>query len=217
MDNPIDHYSLKRLTEVKTALEGNNFEVYLAGNSREAATILVEGIIPRSGAKTVSWGGSMTFVHSGLYETVRALPNLEVLDTYQKGMPPEEMLELRRKSLLADLFITGTNALTETGKLVNLDMMGNRVAAITFGPRSVVILAGRNKLVPDVEEAMVRIKNYAAPVNAMRLDKRTPCAETAYCHDCNSPQRICNSWSIVEKSFPAGRIKVVLINEDWGF
>ena len=113
--------------------------------------------------------------------------------------------------------ITGTNALTETGKLVNLDMIGNRVAAITFGPRSVVILVGRNKIVPDVEEATFRVKNYAAPVNAMRLDKKTPCAETSYCHDCKSPERICNSWSIVEKSFPKGRIKVVLINEDLGF
>jgi hypothetical protein len=132
-------------------------------------------------------------------------------------MPPDEMIELRRKSLLVDLFITGTNALTETGKLVNLDMIGNRVAAIAFGPKSVVILAGRNKIVPDIEEATFRVKNYAAPVNAMRLDKKTPCAETSFCHDCKSPDRICNSWTIVEKSFPKGRIKVILINEDLGF
>jgi L-lactate utilization protein LutB len=217
MDKPIDHYWLKRLTEVKSVLEANHFEVHLAESSLEAGSILLEEIIPKSGAKTVSWGGSMTFVNPGLYEKVRRLPSLEVIDTYQKGMPPEEMVELRRKSLLVDLFITGTNALTETGKLVNLDMIGNRVAAITFGPRSVVILVGRNKIVPDVEEATFRVKNYAAPVNAMRLDKKTPCAETSYCHDCKSPDRICNSWSIVEKSFPKGRIKVVLINEDLGF
>lgn len=217
MDKPIDHYWLRRLTEVKSVLEANQFEAHLAGSSLEAGSILLDEIIPKSGAKTVSWGGSMTFVNTGLYERVRQLPSLEVIDTYQKGMPPEEMMELRRKSLLVDLFITGTNALTETGKLVNLDMIGNRVAAITFGPRSVVILVGRNKIVPDVEEATFRVKNYAAPVNAMRLDKKTPCAETSYCHDCKSPDRICNSWSIVEKSFPKGRIKVVLINEDLGF
>jgi L-lactate utilization protein LutB len=217
MDKPIDHYSLKRLTEIKTALEANNFDACLAEDSLEAGRILLEEIIPKSGAKTVSWGGSMTFVNSGLYDKVRQLPSLEVLDTYQKGMPPEEMIELRRKSLLVDLFITGTNALTETGKLVNLDMIGNRVAAIAFGPKSVVILVGRNKVVPDIEEATFRVKNYAAPVNAMRLDKKTPCAETSFCHDCKSPDRICNSWTIVEKSFPKGRIKVILINEDLGF
>jgi L-lactate utilization protein LutB len=217
MDKPIDHYSLKRLTEIKTALEANNFDAYLAEDSLEAGRILLEEIIPKSGAKTVSWGGSMTFVNSGLYDKVRQLPSIEVLDTYQKGMPPEEMIELRRKSLLVDLFITGTNALTETGKLVNLDMIGNRIAAIAFGPKSVVILVGRNKVVPDIEEATFRVKNYAAPVNAMRLDKKTPCAETSFCHDCKSPDRICNSWTIVEKSFPKGRIKVILINEDLGF
>ncbi|NTW35826.1 MAG: lactate utilization protein [Syntrophobacteraceae bacterium] len=217
MDKPIDHYSLKRLTEIKTALEANNFDAYLAEDSLEAGRILLEEIIPKSGAKTVSWGGSMSFVNSGLYDKVRQLPSLEVLDTYQKGMPHEEMIELRRKALLVDLFITGTNALTETGKLVNLDMIGNRVAAIAFGPKSVVILVGRNKVVPDIEEATFRVKNYAAPVNAMRLDKKTPCAETSFCHDCKSPDRICNSWTIVEKSFPKGRIKVILINEDLGF
>ena len=107
MDKPIDHYSLKRLTEVQSVLEANHFEVHLAESSLEAGSILLEEIIPKSGAKTVSWGGSMTFVNSGLYEKVRQLPSLEVIDTYRKGMPPEEMVELRRKSLLVDLFITG--------------------------------------------------------------------------------------------------------------
>ncbi len=217
MEKPVDQYWLKRLTELKAALEANNFDAYLAADSLEAGRILLEEIIPNSGAKTASWGGSMTFVNTGLYDKVRQLPSLEILDTYQKGISPEEMIELRRKSLLVDLFITGTNALTETGKLVNLDMIGNRVAAIAFGPKSVVILVGRNKIVPDIEEATFRVKNYAAPVNAMRLDKKTPCAETSFCHDCKSPDRICNSWTIVEKSFPKGRIKVILINEDLGF
>jgi len=96
-------------------------------------------------------------------------------------------------------------------------MYGNRIAAITFGPKNVVILVGRNKIVPDVKEAMFRIKNYAAPINAMRLDKKTPCVKTSCCEDCKSPDRICNTWTITEKSFPRGRVKVVLINEDMGF
>ena len=96
-------------------------------------------------------------------------------------------------------------------------MYGNRVAGIAFGPKHVIIMVGRNKIVPDLEEAMFRIKNYAAPVNTMRLDKKTPCARTSCCEDCKSPDRICNTWTITEKSFPKGRIKIVLINEDLGF
>ena len=125
-------------------------------------------------------------------------------------------MELRRKSLLADLFITGSNAVTEGGILVNLDMTGNRACAINFGPKHVVILVGRNKIVSELEDAMVRIRNYAAPANAMRLEKKTPCVKTSYCEDCNSPERICNVWTITEKSFPRGRIRVVLINQDLG-
>lgn len=158
----------------------------------------------------------MTFPATGLYEALKGSSDLEVLDTYDKSISAEEMMDRRRRALLVDLFITGTNAVTETGKLVNLDMTGNRVAAIAFGPKNVIILVGRNKIVPDLEDAMFRAKNYAAPVNAMRLDKKTPCIKTSYCEECKSPDRICNCWTITEKSFPKGRIKVVLINEDLG-
>lgn len=102
------------------------------------------------------------------------------------------------------------------GHLVNLDMIGNRVAALTFGPKKVVVLIGRNKIVPDLESAMYRIKDYAAPTNAMRLDCKTPCAKTSECADCKSPGRICNSWAITEKSFPKNRITVILIDEELG-
>jgi anion-transporting ArsA/GET3 family ATPase len=95
-------------------------------------------------------------------------------------------------------------------------MIGNRVGALNFGPKNVVVLVGRNKVVPDLESAMRRIKNYSAPVNAMRLDKQTPCVKTSYCQECKSPDRICNVWTITEKSFPKRRIKVVLINQDMG-
>lgn len=158
----------------------------------------------------------MTFISTGLYDAFKGNPDMKVLDVFNKNLSPEDALELRRQSLLVDLFITGTNAVTETGELVNLDMVGNRVAGITFGPKHVVVLVGRNKIVPDLEEAMVRIKDYAAPTNAMRLDKKTPCVKTSRCEECKSPDRICNSWTITQKSFPKGRIKVVLINEDMG-
>lgn len=217
MKTPIENYWNIRLNNLKGALEGNNFEVYLAGDSDAAKEVVLDQILPASGARSVSWGGSLTFTDSGLYEAIRDRKGLEVLDTFDKKLDDTKKLELRRRSLLVDLFFTGTNAVTETGKLVNLDMIGNRVAALTFGPKNVVILTGRNKVVPDIEQAMFRIKNYAAPVNTMRLDKETPCIKTSFCRDCKSAERICNTWTITEKSFPKGRVKVVLINQDMGF
>ena len=216
MDKPVENYWQKRLSEVKKALEDNNFEVFVADNAADASKIVQEEILPKTGAKTVSWGGSMTFIATGLYNSIKDNPNLEVLDTFNKSLSGEETIELRRRSLLVDLFITGTNAITEMGQLVNLDMIGNRIGGITFGPKHVVILVGRNKIVSDLEDAMYRIMNYVAPANAMRLDMKTPCVKTSYCEECKSPDRICNTWTITEKSYPKGRIKVVLINEDLG-
>ena len=217
MEKPINNYWVKRLTDLKTALESNNFEVFLADDKNMAYKIVLDEIIPPLKAKTISWGGSMTFIDTGLYAKLKENSELEVLDSFDKKISPEEMLERRRQALLVDLFITGTNAVTETGQLVNLDMIGNRIGALTFGPRWVIILVGRNKIAADLDEAMFRIKNYVAPINSMRLDKKTPCVKTSYCEECKSPDRICNTWTITEKSFPRGRVKIVLINEDMGF
>lgn len=216
MDKPIEHYWDIRLRDLQDALEGNNFEVYLAKDGHGAKEILLKDILPKTKAKSVSWGGSVTFRTLGLYETLVKRSDLKVVDTYDHNLPQEEIMEKRRESLLVDLYITGSNAVTEDGQIVNLDMYGNRVAAITFGPKDVVILLGRNKLVSDIDEAMHRIKNYAAPTNAMRLEKKTPCTKTSFCEECRSEDRICNTWTITEKSFPKGRIKVILINEDLG-
>lgn len=216
MEKPIEQYWKARLDDLKNALEANNFEVFLADNVAKAKKLVMEEILPGTGAKSISWGGSMTFIATGLYDALKKSPDFEVIDTYDKSLPRHEALERRRQALLVDLFITGTNAVTETGQLVNLDMYGNRIAAITFGPKNVVILIGRNKIVPNLDDAMFRIQNYVAPTNAMRLDMKTPCVKTSYCEDCKTPDRICNTWTITEKSFPEGRVKVVLINEDLG-
>lgn len=216
MKRPIENYWDLRLKDVKVALEANNFEVFLADSAKTAGDLVEKEIIPKIGSKSISWGGSMTFMETGLYKTLKDGPEFDIIDTYDRKVPIEEMVEIRKTALLVDLFITGTNAVTETGSLVNLDMIGNRVGAITFGPKDVIILVGRNKIVPDLDAAIFRVKNYAAPVNAARLDMKTPCVKTGYCEDCNSPKRICNSWTITEKSFPKGRIKVVLINQDLG-
>ena len=217
MDKPIENYWKTRLTDLKEVLDANNFETFIVENTDQAKSIVLEKIIPEIAPKSVSWGGSLTFVATGLYDVLKNNNDLNVLDTYDKTLSPEESLERRRQSLLVDLFITGSNSVTETGQLVNLDMIGNRVGALTFGPKNVIILVGRNKIVPDLDEAMFRIKNYAAPVNTMRLDKKTPCAKTSFCTDCKSPDRICNTWTITEKSFPKKRVKIVLINKDLGF
>ncbi len=158
----------------------------------------------------------MTFTKSGLYDQLKKSSAYTLVDTFDKNIPAAELYERRRHALLSDLFITGTNAVTEEGQLVNLDMIGNRVGALTFGPKVVIVMVGRNKLVPDVGAAMTRIKAHAAPANVMRLDKKTPCAKSGRCHDCSSPERICNHWTITEKSFPRGRIKVILINQNLG-
>ncbi len=217
MANPIDAYHEKRLAEVKAALEANHFEACIAADAEAARERVLGEIIPATGAASFSWGGSVSLAATGLVEAVKANPKWDCLDTFDKTLTPEEKIERRRRALLVDCFLTGSNAVTETGVLVNLDMIGNRVGAVAFGPKHVVLIVGRNKIAPDVDEAVFRIKNYAAPVNAMRLKMKTPCAKTGRCGDCGSPERICNVWTIIEKSFPKGRIKVVLVNQDLGF
>ena len=217
MDKPIDHFWRIRLADLKKALEANNFEAYVAENRAEAKEIVLKDIVPRTGAKRISRGDSVTCISTGVFEAIKDNPELEFIDhRSDPALSLEERLEWYRRPLLVDLFITGTNAVTETGMLVNLDKIGNRIGGITFGPKNVVIVVGRNKVVPDLEDAMYRVKYYAAPINAMRLDKRLPCAKTSYCEECKSPDRICNTWTISEKSYPKGRVKVILINEDLG-
>lgn len=216
MENPVGTYWNRRLKGVADALSSSNFDAFVAENAGEAKTIVERDILPALAPGSISWAGSMTFRDTGLYDSLKAREDLEILDTFDGSLSPGEKLELRRRALLVDLFITGTNAVTEAGELVNLDMIGNRVGAIAFGPKNVIILVGRNKVVRDLDQAVDRIKDYAAPANAMKLDKRTPCVKTARCEDCRSPDRICNTWTIIEKCYPKGRIKVVLVNEDMG-
>jgi len=216
MKNPIDNYWKLKLENVKEALESNNFEVFIADNSVEASKIVLKNIIPAIDIKSISWGGSMAFVGTGLYDNLKDQKDFKILDTFDKSLSNDEKTQRRREALLTDLFITGTNALTEDGYLVNLDMIGNRVGALTFGPKNVIVLTGRNKIVPDIESAMERIKNYVAPTNVMRLDMKTPCIKSGECSECKSSARICNTWTITQKSFPKKRVKIVLINEDLG-
>jgi len=216
MKIPAEKYWQMRLKSCAKALEANNFDTFVADSPTHARNIILNKILSGIEFVTVSWGDSVTFYKTGILEVLNARTGLQVIKTFDNTIPREEIIERRRQALLADLFFTGTNAVTETGKLVNLDMVGNRVAAITFGPKHVILVIGRNKIVQDVENGMRRIKDYAAPANAVRHDFRTPCTKTSGCMDCKSPQRLCNTWTITEKSYPKGRIKIVLINKDMG-
>jgi len=217
MQDPVENYWRLRLNDLKKSLEGNNFEVHLVASASDAKDLVINTLIPQLMPKSVSWGGSMTFGKTGIGEVLTKSAGLTIIDPYEPKIAPAEAYERRRQALLVDLYFTSTNAITEDGQLVNLDMTGNRVGALNFGPKNVVVLVGRNKVVPDLEEAMMRIKNFAAPTNAMRIDKKTPCVTTSVCQDCKSAERICNVWAITEKCFPKNRIKVVLINQELGF
>ena len=212
----LNKYWKPRLKDCKAALEENNFSAFIAETPAEAKGIITDEILPEIKVTSVSWGDSMTLYETGILPYFKENPEIRLIETFAENISREKSMERRRKAILTDLFLTGTNAVIESGMLVNLDMIGNRVGGITFGPKFVAIVVGRNKIVSDLGEAMDRIKNYAAPANAIRHGKKTPCVKTSYCMDCKSPDRICNVWTIHEKSHPKGRIKVILINQDLG-
>ena len=217
MPSPIDTYWQLRLQQLAKALEKNGFGTFIAADTASAGKIFSDRILPGLDIATASWGDSMTMLATGALDTLRSAAGIRMIETFDPHQTREERNERRRQALLADLFLTGTNAVTESGVLVNLDMVGNRIAGLTFGPKTVVLFIGRNKIVPTLDDAFRRIKGLAAPANAIRHPGfRTPCMNTAACMECSSPDRICNTWCITEKSFPPGRIKVILIDQDLG-
>lgn len=216
MSSPLDTYWHLRLQEAAKALRKNAFEVSIVPHADDARKLLLETILPESGAKSVSFGGSASMAACGIVDALIKRTDIDVLNTVNPLVPPAETIERRHRALLVDLFITGSNAVTMDGKLVNLDMIGNRTGAISFGPKKVVLIVGRNKLVDNVEEGMKRVREIAAPANAIRLNRKTPCTAVGRCMDCNSPERICNVWAIQEKCFPALRIHIILVNDSLG-
>lgn len=212
-----DLYWAQRIKACQESFERNNFNVFTVNAIDEAQALIRERILPKLSFKTVSWGDSLSMMGSGIIRELENDPEVRLIKTFEAGVPREELIERRRQALLADLFFTGSNAITESGQLVNLDMVGNRVAALTFGPRHVVVVVGRNKIVAGLDQATERVRTYAAPLNAIRhTGWKTPCAKTGVCSDCSSPDRICNTWTITEKSYPKGRISIIIVNQDLG-
>ena len=165
---------------------------------------------------TVACGGSMTLFETGVIEHLRS-GRYHFLDRYAEGLTRDQLQDIFRKSFLADGYVTSTNAITENGELYNVDGNGNRVAAMMYGPENVIVVAGINKLVRDVDEAVQRVKTIAAPANATRLSTLTPCVKTGTCMACKSEQRICCSYTVFGQQRVKNRMKVILVGEPLGY
>jgi hypothetical protein len=162
----------------------------------------------------VAIGGSGTVESLGIYDKLIERGN-DVLWHWKVG--PEKRMEIFKKALFSDVYLTSCNALTEDGRILNIDGNGNRVAAMFFGPKKVRIICGVNKIAKDYDDAMNRIKTVACPQNARRLERKTPCAVTENCSDCKSPDRMCTVTTIIEQKPPFVDFKVYILNEDIGY
>ena len=203
----------KRCQLALTALKANGFKVIYADNSKEALD-KVMSLIPKE-AK-VGIGGSVTVRDIGLVEAIEKQNNPIFMD-WGKPLELKEKLKVRKEALTIDVYLTSSNAITLQGQLVNIDGTGNRVSAMIFGPKKVIIIAGANKLVGTLDEALARIKNIACPLNGKRLNLNTPCALTGKCTDCNSPDRMCKVTVILEKKPNLSDITIVLVGENLGY
>ncbi len=210
-------YDIIRLRMERTAqaLRNNNMYCECADNCEEALELVSSLINP---GDTVGVGGSMTLFESGVIELLRS-GSYNFLDRYEKGLSAEQIGKIYRECFSADCYIMSTNAVTERGELYNVDGNGNRVAALTFGPNSVIVIAGYNKIVRDLDEAKKRVCEIAAPANAVRLGLDTPCTQAGRCLNCSSDKRICVSSVVTgrQQLRQKDRIKVILVGEELGY
>lgn len=211
-----------RMEKTAEALRKNSMEAYVVSDKKEAAE-KVMSLIPKGAV--IASGGSMTLKECGIIDMIKS-PDYTYLD--RNSVKPEEISEIYRKSFSADVYLSSTNAVTENGELYNVDGNSNRVAAIAYGPESVIIVVGYNKIVKDLDEAANRVKRIAAPANTIRLNCDTYCSKTGECASyskecpeitdgCSSDERICCNYLISAKQRHKGRIKVILVSESLGF
>ena len=194
------------------ALQSRSFDAFYFDEPADAVEKIIS-LIPKD--HVVSWGGSKTMLDLGIQERL-ANDGYNLLDM-DKAASPEERADIMRNALLCDTFLSGTNAISEDGWLVNIDGYGNRAAAMIFGPKQVIIAAGMNKIAKTYKDALVRARTIAAPLNIQRFPKlRTPCGETGTCADCLSGDTICSYFVSLRFCKPAGRIKVILVGKDLG-
>ena len=205
------YYEAAAATLIKN-LEKRGMEAYYVDNSEEALQKALSFTAPGS---SVSWGGSMTITDMGLIDALKAGDYVVLDRTVPKT--DEEKREFFGKVNMCDFYFMSSNAITMDGELLNIDGIGNRVASLIFGPSNVIIVAGMKKVVDNIESAVDRARNTAAPINTMRLNRKTPCTQTGRCMDCMSPDCICNQFVVTRRSAPAGRIKVILVGEELGY
>ncbi len=209
----------RRVRDLVEHLRRNNIPACYVEDRNEALDKIMS-MIPEG--SVVGFGDSLTLRQVGVVEALRK-GHYTFLDPWAPGIGAEESMRLKRRALTSDVFVTGTNAVTLDGRIVNVDGHGNRVAAMLFGPSKVIIVVGINKIVQDLEEALKRIRDKAAVLNVKRhqdFDPAPPCATTGVCSDCSSPWRICNKTVIIEKQYDNSRYKpvitVVVVGEELG-
>ena len=204
----------KKCLKAVDSLVKNGFGAQFCATLQEALDNIV---FEAASAVTVGFGGSMSVAGLDVESRLREMGK-EILNHANPTLSRDEKMEIMRRQLTCDLFLSGTNALTLSGELVNIDATGNRVAAMFFGPRKVIVVAGRNKLVDGtVHDEIIRVKNWATPPNARRLNFRTPCASTGFCNDCNSPDRLCRVTTIMDRKPRFTDVRVLVVNADLGF
>ena len=212
MTEPNQKYYNKRGEILVKNLRSRHYDAYYCETKSDALAKALE-LIPKGA--TVGWGGALSAKQIGLLDAVNS-GDYNAIDR-DKTSTPEERKKAMKSCLLADVFITGANALSLDGQMVNIDGVGNRVAAIVYGPESILVIAGMNKVMDNLEAAVIRARTIAAPMNKQRFPHQTPCEITGACGDCKSEGCICNQILITRNSKPAGRIKVILVGEDLGF
>lgn len=204
----------KQLLRVEKFLRDRGFNTFLAPDKEAAKNKILE-MIPEKA--TIGIGGSITIRQLNIIEELEKRGHI-IYQHWKEGLSLEEDLEIRRKEITSDVHLSSVNAITFSGELVSIDGIGNRVSAQIFGPRQVIVVAGKNKLVMNLETALWHIKNVVAPLNAKRLNLDLPCGELGYCvEECNSSKKMCRVITILESAPSRTPFWVILVNEDLGF
>ena len=216
--------NMEKINSTMEALRKNNMQAYYVENSAKAKE-LVQSLMEKG--STVTHGGSMTLKQTGINELLKS-GDYNYLDRSAEGLTREQVEEIYRKSFFADTYLTSANAVTEKGELYNVDGNSIRVAAILYGPKSVIVVVGVNKIVPDIRAAVERVKKVAAPKNTVRLSCKTPCAATGECislkqpdsvacDGCKSEGRVCCNYVVSAQQRKKDRIKVIIVGEELGY
>ena len=210
---PLEERNQKLAEKMIKNLKRRNMEAFYCPTGKNAVEKVSELIADGS---TVTWGGTATVRDLGIPQTLKNRSTLNVLDR-DTVETPEEKVQMYLKAFTSDVYLTSANAISEDGVIVNIDGNGNRVAAITWGPKKVIFVVGLNKVAQTVEAALARARSIASPVNAQRFDIKTPCRIDGRCHNCNSPESICSYVHFLRNSRTKGRHVVVLVGEDLGY